>query len=343
VREQRIIESSDKKERSRRLFDRIGELLFDNGLTPSPENYELCHHYLMGGDTELTSLVDRMIRQHGGLTPSAIAAIAALRGTPLSADDLNRMTGDAQGVLDRIGALVAQTGDHARDYGAALELEVAGLGAAENPESAIDTLLMLTRTMIEKARSAEGELRRADSEMKMLRDDLAAAHQTANSDPLTGLPNRRAMDRHLRAALENSRRAKSHLTVAICDIDHFKIFNDTHGHMIGDEVIKFVASSLGRIANADTFVARYGGEEFVVISERIAPADIHKTLDKVRSAIASRELKVTNTGQSLGKLSFSGGIAALDTRDSPGSILKRADDALYRAKQAGRNRLLIAE
>jgi diguanylate cyclase len=343
VREQRIIESADKNNRDRRLFDRIGELLFQNGLTPSPENFELCHHYLMGGDSELTSLVDRMIRQHGGLTTSAIAAIAALRGTPLSADDLNRMTGDAQGVLDRIGAVVAQTGDHARDYGAALELEVAGLDSAESPERTIDTLMTLTRTMIEKARAAEGELRRADDEMKSLRAELAAAHQTANCDPLTGLPNRRAMDRHLRAALENSRRVKSPLTVAICDIDHFKIFNDTHGHMIGDEVIKFVASSLGRIANADTFVARYGGEEFVVISERIAPADIHKILDKVRAVIASRELKVTNTGQSLGKLSFSGGIAALDTRDSPGSILKRADDALYRAKQEGRNRLLIAE
>jgi len=161
VREQQIIDAPARGNRDRRLFDRIGELLFDNGLAPSPENYELCHHYLLGGDNELTSLVDRMIRQHGGLTPSAIAAIAALRGTPLSADDLSRMTGDAQGVLDRIGALVTQTGDEARDYGAALENEVASLVDSENPENAIDTLVVLTRTMIEKARAAEGELRRA--------------------------------------------------------------------------------------------------------------------------------------------------------------------------------------
>ena len=76
---------------------------------------------------------------------------------------------------------------------------------------------------------------------------------------------------------------------------------------------------------------------------RAAAADALQTLDKIRATIAARELKVTNTGQSLGKLSFSGGIAQINTQDSPGSILKRADAALYQAKQSGRNRINLAE
>jgi len=176
-----------------------------------------------------------------------------------------------------------------------------------------------------------------------MRKDLASAQHKANSDPLTGLPNRRALDQHLRSAFENARRAGSPLALAICDIDHFKLFNDTHGHQIGDEVIKFVGSSLGRAASGDIFAARYGGEEFIMVFERGAAGEAMPILDKIRATIAARELKVTHTGQSLGRLSFSGGIAHLHMQDSPGSILKRADAALYRAKQDGRNRITAAD
>jgi diguanylate cyclase len=207
----------------------------------------------------------------------------------------------------------------------------------------IETLVGLTRSMIEKAQAAEEDLRRTEMQMNAMRKDLATAQHKANSDPLTGLPNRRALDQHLRGAFENARRADTPLALAICDIDHFKQFNDTHGHQIGDEVIKFVGSSLGRAANADIFTSRYGGEEFVMVFERGAAAEAMPILDKIRATIAARELKVTHTGQSLGRLSFSGGIAHLGIQDSPGSILKRADAALYRAKQDGRNRIAVAE
>jgi diguanylate cyclase len=262
-----------------------------------------------------------------------------------------------------MSSILTRSGDDARDYGLALQSEAAGLEATGleaagleaagleaagpnltgSPASVVRKLVDLTRSMIDKAQTAEEDLRRTEMQMSAMRKDLAAAHRKANSDPLTGLPNRRALDHQLRAAVENARRADSPLALAICDIDHFKQFNDTHGHQIGDEVIKFVGSSLGRTAGADIFVARYGGEEFVALFERAAAGEAMKMLDKIRAAIAARELKVTHTGQSLGKLSFSGGIATLDLQDSPGSLLKRADAALYRAKQEGRNRIVAAE
>jgi diguanylate cyclase len=338
LREERIIEASAQRDEWRRLYEKIGQLLFDNGLQPSPENFDICHRYLIGAERELIGLVDKAIRREGRLTQSAISAITAQCGG-LSGEDLNRMAGDARGLVEQVTAIVAKSGDDARDYGAALQstdLAVAG------PTKAMETLVELTRTMIGKAQAAEDELRRTETHIKSLHDDLATAHRTANSDPLTGLPNRRALDHHLRQAVENAKRSATPVSIAICDIDHFKLFNDTHGHQIGDEVIKFVGASLSR-AGTENFVARYGGEEFVVIFERCSPQDASLVLDRVRAAIASRELKVTNTGQSLGKLSFSGGIAALEAQDSPVSILRRADAALYRAKEAGRNRVLIAE
>ena len=342
MREENIAQKSAEREEWRRLYDMIGKLLFEHGLEPSPTNFDLCHRYLSGRDHELNGMIDRAIARDGSLTEAATATIAAQRNSGVSSDELLRMSNDAQGYLEQMSAILAQSGDDARDYGSALEQEAAELASTPTPAPTIETLVSLTKTMIDKARSAEEDLRKTEAQMGALRKDLDAAHQKANSDQLTGLPNRRALDQHLRTAFENSRRANSPLTLAICDIDHFKVFNDTHGHQIGDEVFKFVGTSLGRMANNDVFVARYGGEEFVAVFERNAAADASSVLDKIRAAIAARELKVTNTGQSLGRLSFSGGYAAINSQDSPGSLLKRADAALYRAKEEGRNRILSA-
>lgn len=344
MREERIAEKSAERAEWRRLYDMIGKLLFDHGLEPSPANFELCHRYLSGRDGELNAMIDKAIAKDGSLSEAVTMAISAKLDPGLSTDELSRIAIDAQSYLEQMTTILAKSGDDARDYGVALAQEAEGLETAATPALSVKTLVDLTKSMIEKAQAAEDDLRRTEMQMTAMRKDLAAAHHKANSDPLTGLPNRRALDQHLRAAFENARRANSPLALAICDIDHFKQFNDTHGHQIGDEVIKFVGSSLGRAAsNGDVFVARYGGEEFVMVFERGSVANAMPVLDKIRAAIAARELKVTNTGQSLGKLSFSGGLATINIQDSPGSILKRADAALYKAKQDGRNRINAAD
>ncbi|RVT92620.1 GGDEF domain-containing protein [Sphingomonas crocodyli] len=334
----KIIESSAQRGEWRRLYDRIGELLFSNDIEPTPENFELCHRYL-SGDSTIVGLIDKAVRKDGRITAAAMTAINAQVRSGLDSGNLSDMAESARGLLEQVSAVVTRSGDEARDYAADLESGAAGL-SVEDPGMTVDTLVGLTKAMIDKTRAAEDELRRTEAQIKSLHDDLAAAHRTANSDPLTGLPNRRAFDHQLRIALENARRQKTPLALAICDIDHFKQFNDTHGHQIGDEVIKFVGSSLARATN-DGFCARYGGEEFVLIFERADPEAARAMLDKVRTVIASRELKVTNTGQSLGRLSFSGGIAMLEDADSPGTLLRRADTALYRAKESGRNRVML--
>ncbi|MBD3760441.1 GGDEF domain-containing protein [Sphingomonadaceae bacterium G21617-S1] len=344
MREERIAEKSAERAEWRRLYDMIGKLLFDHGLEPSPANFELCHRYLSGRDGELNAMIDKAIAKDGSLSEAVTMAISAKLDPGLSTDELSRIAIDAQSYLEQMTTILAKSGDDARDYGVALAQEAEGLETAATPALSVKTLVDLTKSMIEKAQAAEDDLRRTEMQMTAMRKDLAAAHHKANSDPLTGLPNRRALDQHLRAAFENARRANSPLALAICDIDHFKQFNDTHGHQIGDEVIKFVGSSLGRAAsNGDVFVARYGGEEFVMVFERGSVANAMPVLDKIRAAIAARELKVTNTGQSLGRLSFSGGLATINIQDSPGSILKRADAALYKAKQDGRNRITAAD
>ena len=327
----------------RDLYDRIGMFLSDHHLEPTPEHYALAHRYLAGEDSAFNDLVDRTIRQHGGLTTATASAIIAQRNVELSAGDLSRIADEAQLLLDRISGIVGRSGSDARTYRAALRVEVAELEtAAASPGRAVSSLIELTRAMIEKTRDAEKHLRRTGNEITALRDELAAASRHANSDPLTGLPNRRAMNVRLRSMIEGARRSQRPLSLAICDVDNFKLFNDAHGHQIGDEVIKFVAAFLARDNGERRFVARYGGEEFVLLIEGLDPDAAVAEIDRIRSEIAARELKVTATGQTLGKLTISAGVATLEKRDSAATFLKRADAALYRAKNSGRNRVCAA-
>lgn len=325
----------------RNTYDEIGRLLFENTLEPTPDNYMLCHRYLTAGDGEFNSLVDRAIAQSGGLTAVAVAAIIAQRNVDLSAADLAEMADEAQDFLLKITQILGQSGEDHRAFGAALEQNASDLEGGAPVAATVDTLVALTRAMIERTREAEDQMRKTGEEISTLRDDLANARKTASTDALTGLPNRRAMDTHLEEAVDAARRNREIFTVAICDIDHFKRFNDTYGHPLGDEVIKFVASSLARTSGEKCFVGRYGGEEFVVMYEGKSPQEVAAILDRIRGEVGARELKITATGKTIGRVTFSAGVSTLERRDSPGAMLKRADAALYRAKEGGRNRVCI--
>ena len=323
----------------RELYDRIGDMLFTNGLDPSPLNFTLGHRYWSGEDPEFNSLVDETIAMSGGLSSVAAAAIVAERSVELSAVDLARLASEAQERLGKIADLMAGSGEEVRSYGAALEENAAGLSAGADPRTIVETLIGLTSAMIARTREVERDLRQTGDDMRGMRASLADAQASAHKDALTGLPNRRALDARFASAIDGCNRDGTALAIAICDIDHFKAINDGFGHQIGDEVIKFVGSSLAD-KDAAVFTARYGGEEFVVLFEGIELGDAVARIDRIRAAISARELRITATGQTLGKISFSAGVSACNPGDGAYAVLRRADNALYAAKRAGRNQVI---
>jgi diguanylate cyclase (GGDEF)-like protein len=160
-------------------------------------------------------------------------------------------------------------------------------------------------------------------------------------DPLTGLANRRELDIHLPREIARSSRDQTPLCVAVIDIDHFKRFNDTYGHAAGDEVLRAVGSLLRREIRVEDLAARMGGEEFVLV---LSNATMDSTLvlaERLLCAVA--ELEVSYRGEALGRITCSIGLAQcpLDSSD-PETLLSLADEALYRAKNLGRNRIEVA-
>jgi diguanylate cyclase len=325
----------------RGLYDGIARILLDNRLEPTPTNYALAHRYLTAQDRAFNGSIEQAMKQ-GGLTAASAAAMIAERSVELSAADLQVMVADAQARLTEVGEIVSSSRAAATDYGQALAENAAELKAGAAPQAVVGTLMGLTHSMIDRTRGVEEQLRVACEEIRQLRDSLAEAQDAANHDALTGLPNRRALDARLAAATQTAMVTKRPFAIAICDIDHFKAFNDRFGHQIGDEVIKFVGQSLAKDGNERLFAARYGGEEFVVLFEGMTAQKAGAEIDKIRAAIAGRELKMNATGQTLGKLTFSAGVAELAAEDEGSSaMLKRADMSLYDAKRSGRNRVVV--
>lgn len=173
-----------------------------------------------------------------------------------------------------------------------------------------------------------------------LRNALAYRHavQRALRDPLTGVQNRNALDSALGREIETSRRHGSSLSMLVLDIDHFKHINDTHGHSFGDDVLKAVAHTAETTIRRCDEIFRFGGEEFVVLARFTDETGARQLAERIRKDI---EAIGTVNGQDAG-VTVSIGIAVMPPADSADNLFDRADQALYQAKQEGRNRWVMA-
>ncbi|MCG3125900.1 MAG: hypothetical protein CHACPFDD_00727 [Phycisphaerae bacterium] len=159
-------------------------------------------------------------------------------------------------------------------------------------------------------------------------------------DPLTAIANRRYLENTLHARLSELRREKLAFGLVMCDVDHFKRFNDTHGHATGDEVLKMVARTLKHTCRAYDLAARWGGEEFVVLLGQRAPDKVRDIAERLRMMVEHSWLEVG--GQTL-HVTISAGATIARPDDDETSLFGRADELLYRSKSEGRNRVTFVE
>ncbi|AMN42459.1 PleD family two-component system response regulator [Rhodoplanes sp. Z2-YC6860] len=185
------------------------------------------------------------------------------------------------------------------------------------------------RTQIRKKRYAD-----------RLRDNVQQSIEMAITDGLTGLYNRRYMESHLGSLLEQAGARGKPLTIMVLDIDFFKSINDTYGHDAGDDVLREFAVRIRKSIRGIDLACRLGGEEFVIVMPETDMAVATIVAERLRRRIASEAFNITQGAKAI-DVTISIGIATLDTADdTPSTILKRADQALYRAKRDGRNRVV---
>lgn len=207
------------------------------------------------------------------------------------------------------------------------------LWAAQNT-----TTLVLLGVYAERQKQLVGLL--AEREVGLTREARRQA-EMALRDPLTGLYNRRFLDTRLREEIARARRSNTALSLALIDVDYLKQWNDTLGHAAGDAAIKAVAELLQGACRQNDVVCRIGGEEFVLLAPDTEARGLHALVDRVRDT-ASRHPVSGDNGPLPRVLTFSAGVATLGRTQDVNGLLEAADEALYAAKEAGRNRVLIA-
>ncbi len=194
------------------------------------------------------------------------------------------------------------------------------------------------QTEVERASIARKEESTRRENEKLAKEKHAMAHKAA-TDALTGIANRAAFDEHVSQQIESTLTHHKPLALIILDVDHFKKFNDTHGHQAGDAVLKEVAQTLAKSCGKQAFAARYGGEEFVAVASGADSSAARKLAEKIRAAIEKHSVRFE--GKPL-RVTASFGVAIWDNAETAANWIHRADTALYQAKSAGRNQVATA-
>ncbi|EQB31154.1 GGDEF domain-containing protein [Sphingobium ummariense] len=335
--------SSREIGRRRRLYEEIGDFLFAHDLDLTPLNFGVAHDYLTGANIGVEKAVRAVLMERGRITNGWIEGVAAEhRPDEVTPEALATMLDKVEENLEQFTGLMDESRTSARNYGAALQEQARGLESGGDSEPILARLVGLTRSMVEKTRQVESQLRDNQRQTLALKSSLESARRAAEHDHLTGLPNRRAFETVLRDEIKVAQESGEQLSVAFCDIDHFKRINDSHGHDTGDRVLKFVAGLLAKASDDRCHVARHGGEEFVMLFRGKTAAEACEAVDAVREDLATRSLVNRTNGERMERVSFSAGVANVLAHEDPRAALKAADRALYLAKEHGRNRVYLA-
>ncbi|MDP1913828.1 GGDEF domain-containing protein [Brevundimonas sp.] len=329
------------------LARRVIEAMESAGVWPTPLNFEIWVHYLGDPEGPLGREIKRILAASEPFTEATADMLAA---EYLPRGRLTEEIRDAGRELDRelssVSEAISKAHESQAAYGqtldkAATSIEAAGDGAGL--QTIVSGLTSATRKVQRENETLEKRLDDSTREVARLRENLEQVRRDAMTDALTNLANRKAFDEHLESACAQAETGGGALTLAVLDIDHFKRFNDTWGHQTGDQVLRYVASVMGRVAKAPRIAARYGGEEFAMIFPHESRAQVETALEAIRKEIASRSLRRRSTDDELGAVTLSAGFAQRRPGETASALLDRADAALYASKHAGRNRVTSAD
>jgi diguanylate cyclase len=218
--------------------------------------------------------------------------------------------------------------------------KLSGAETRDQVKAIAESLMISTREMRDTNKALQDRLSLSKSEISNLQQSLEAIRAESLTDPLTGLGNRKHFDRSIETAVQTALANGEPLSLLMFDIDHFKSFNDSYGHLTGDQVLRLVGMSLKQTIKGQDITARYGGEEFAVVLPNTALRQALTVADHIRRAVMAKELKKKSTGEILGRVTISVGVSMLKPGDDTDALIERADACLYAAKRNGRNRVI---
>ena len=312
--------------------------------TAVPRNYEIWYVYATGYNPTLNKIINETLTRNGKLTELDLEQIYdTYLSQARNSDRIDKVGARVVNEIDDIMTLIGEALGTSETYGKSLDHAAFKLGSVNDRaqlKAVVDVLVSSTREMQDANKALEQRLIVSKQEIANLQHSLEAIRAESMTDPLTALGNRKYFDRALAEAVKVARERGEPLSMMLFDIDYFKSFNDNYGHLTGDQVLRLVAMTLKQNIKGQDITARYGGEEFAVVLPNTALRQALTVADNIRRAVMSKELKKKSTGEILGRVTISAGVAVLSPRDDADSLIERADACLYAAKRNGRNRVI---
>jgi len=315
------------------------QFLSQHQLAPNPVNYSVIYLYVSNNHGDLTKEINEHLNAHNNFDNIFMEQMFdqyLSNSQKIENDILDPLYVSLSETVNRINKQVT----HGKKTSIKLEKIDSALAKFDQGKSLNDVvnyLIGTIKTSHQQHISISEQLEKTSDEVHQLKSKLEETRQDAILDALTGLLNRRGGDEKL----QELELTDVHSSLLI-DIDYFKKFNDDFGHFIGDKVLQRVAKVIRECVNTDDVTMRFGGEEFLVVLVNKAQSEASLIAEKIRHTVNTLKLKQKQTNLTLPPISVSIGIAEVDDDLSWSDLFKRADEALYQAKNSGRNRCVIA-
>ncbi|MEM8771360.1 MAG: GGDEF domain-containing protein [Pseudomonadota bacterium] len=338
-----IVEKQNQVEPAEMVLSELKRM----GIPASPECYEVWYSHRLGHNKYLSNKLDASLKSNNRLTEHDFRKLHDEFCKPVYAayfmkDMLGAVASSAAGISSIARKFIKNSSQLNIDTAsAAKNLQKEGISSVE----ALEIVTALSETMqysMQRSKALEQGLSSAIGEIQKLKNLVNKYESDAHSDALTEIWNRRYFDKIFAELFSASKTAGEPLSLIIADIDHFKAFNDTWGHNTGDQALKYAANVLKSGVTNKGVAARYGGEEFAILLRQTGIEEASEVAECLRRAIGERQLKKKNTGDVIGHITMSFGVASSLAHSQSQMLFAAADKALYQAKANGRNCVAIA-
>lgn len=318
---------------SKLLAEKVFEETLQRGVRPNPINFMVWYEYLLKRD----AFVVEKIAEAKDHEETALELFTHIVNRICAINEFDCL------VLKLVHEIISDMDGWEQNLESHSEILAQAL-VSLTAKSDVNMASMVVKNVVESvkdltdnAKSMKSKMEAVRSEVDTLKKQLELSYKEAHTDPLTGIGNRRAMDKFLAEQLDEE--GIGNFSCIILDIDYFKRINDQYGHMVGDSVLRFIAKLLQQASKGQDFVGRFGGEEFILLLPQTSAANAYAFAEKLRKLLQETNLKLRNTQATL-KFTASVGVSTYRKGELVTDFINRADNALYVAKAKGRNRVV---
>lgn len=333
----------DTKESSSEVLRMVIALMAKQSAAYHPVSYTVWYEYASGRNPRLKEALDTLLATGAGLDDQTIQEFFDKYIAERDEEALRQLYAEFRRIISEASESASEAGTQAQQYGDSLAQIGRRLAAGADLSSLkaiVEGLVTETLQMHSSVAALEKQLAEHHREVENLRTAVMEVQSEAYTDPMTSLLNRRGFEKAINEVFGAGNPDRAETCLLVADIDHFKNINDTHGHLLGDNVICAVAQALKNSVKGRDTVARFGGEEFVVLLTKTPLAGARAVAEQVRTTI--EQGRIRRGDASIGAVTISVGVAAYRDGETIADFIHRADLALYASKQNGRNRVTLA-